>query len=156
MIDAYLWWWPLMADVAATDKGDGVWLSVGVIAAIGAAVAAVVKAFKAGEARGKSAQNVKLEKPVPTINTREEAAWATEPDLKDHVNWTREEFKRVWGQFGVERKIYNDELTNIHDRINKQSEATAAIKGAVEGIDQNVQQLLHLALHGKTPPRNRQ
>jgi hypothetical protein len=97
---------------------------------------------------------VTLKKPVPTIQTREEPAWATEPDLQDHVLWTRDEFKRVWGQFGIERTLHNDELTKIHDRINQQSQATATIKGTVEEIGQNVQQLLHLALHGKTPPRN--
>lgn len=99
--------------------------------------------------------NVTLKKPVPTIQTREEPAWATKPELNDFLNWTRDEFKRVWFQFGTERTIDNDELNKIHERINQQSQATASLKGSVEKIGENVGQLLHLALHGKTPPRPR-
>lgn len=98
---------------------------------------------------------VTLKKPVPTIQTREEPAWATKPDLEDHVAWTRNEFGRVWGQFGTERNIDNEELNKIHERINQQSTTTATIKGSVEQIEKNVGQLLHLALHGKTPNRPR-
>lgn len=138
-------------------SGDGLVISIGAIAALGAAVAAVVKAFKAGVQKGKEAQdnNVTLKKPVPTIQTREEPSWATKPDLEDHVGWTRNEFARVWGQFGTERTIENEELNKIHERINQQSLATSNLKGSVEEIGKNVSQLLHLALHGKTPTNNR-
>jgi len=138
--------------------GEGLYVSVAAIAAIGVAIAAVIKAFKAGVQKGKEAMesNVTLKKPVPTIQTREEPAWATKPELDDHVKWARDEFKRVWGQFGTERSIDSAELDKIHERINQQSLATSALKGSVEEIGKNVGQLLHLALHGKTQTNRRQ
>lgn len=138
--------------------GDGLYISVAAITAIGVAIAAAIKAFKAGVQRGKEAQdnNVTLRKPVPTIQTREEPAWATKPELQDHVGWTRAEFLRVWGHFEAERGFDANELNKIHERINQQSLATASLKGTVEKVGENVAQLLHLALHGKTPPRSRQ
>ena len=136
--------------------GDGLYMSVAAITAIGVAIAAVIKAYRAGVQKGAAATETTIKKPVPTVTIREEAQWATRPDLEDHVGWTRNEFKRVWDQFGTERNIDNEELNKIHERINQQSIATASLKGTVEKIGDNVSQLLHLALHGKTPPRSRQ
>lgn len=133
---------------------SGNWLIGFLVAMIPLVGAVWLKAKEAGRAEAQD-NNVTLKKPVPTIQTREEPSWATKPELEDHVGWTREEFKRVWGQFGTERGIGNKELTQIHERINQQSQATASLKGAVEQIGENVSQLLHLALHGKTPPRPR-
>lgn len=130
---------------------SGEWL-IKIIGAIFTGAALILGRYW-GRKEKENESSVTLKKPVPTIQTREEAAWATQPDLEDHVGWTREEFKRVWGQFGVERALHNNELTAIHDRINVQSAATATIKGSVDEIGKNVEQLLHLALHGKgTPP----
>lgn len=146
----------MMGLLAATNgAGDGIWISVAGITAIGGVIAAIIKAFRAGVEKGKAAQdnNVTLKKPVPTIQTREEPQWATKPQLDDHVAWTRNEFGRVWGQFGTERNIDNEELNKIHERINQQANATSNLKGSVEEIGKNVSQLLHLALHGKTPNR---
>lgn len=145
-----------LADVAAGSNADPMISGDWVLKLVGALFTgiALIAGRYWGRKEKENESSVTLKKPVPTIQTREEPAWATDPDLKDHVTWTREEFQRVWGQFGAERAMHNNELTNIHERINQQAQATATIKGAVEGIDQNVQQLLHLALHGKTPPRN--
>jgi hypothetical protein len=146
----------LLAQTGGT--GDGLYISVAAITVIGVAIAAAIKAFKAGVQRGKEAQdnNVTLKKPVPTIQTREEPAWATKPELFDHIGWTREEFNKVWMHFETERGLDNVELTKIHERINQQSMMTSSLKGTVENISETVTQLLHLALHGKTPPRPRQ
>jgi hypothetical protein len=127
-------------------SGDGLVMSIGAIAALGVAVTAVVKAFKAGVAKGETSQNVTLKKPVPTIQTREEPQWATKPELVDHIAWTRDELGRVWDQFGTEREIHNGDLNNMHERLNKQSTAVAGLMGAVEKIDQNVNRLLDIQL----------
>jgi hypothetical protein len=137
--------------------GEGLYISVAAIAALGVAIAAVIKAFKAGVQKGKEAQdnNVTLKKPVPTIQTREEPQWATKPDLQDHIGWTRDEFNRVWDQFGAEREIFNGDLNNMHERINAQSTAVAELMGGVEKIDQNVSRLLDIQLGKSNGPTKR-
>jgi hypothetical protein len=149
----------MIADILATAASadpliSGDWL-LKLIAAFFSGLAGLGVGRIWGRKESAAQQDVTLKKPVPTIQTREEPAWATKPDLDDHIGWTRNEFTRVWGQFGTERTIDNDELNKIHDRINQQSLATASLKGSVEEIGKNVTQLLHLSLHGKTPPRQR-
>lgn len=141
----------ILADM--TGGGDGLTMSVAAITALGVAVAAVIKAYKAGIAKGENSSSVTLKKPVPTIQTREEPLWATKPELEDHVGWTRDEFKRVWGQFGTERQICNQEFTQIHERVSAQSLATAELKGSVDAIAENVSRLLDIAT-GKTTGNN--
>jgi hypothetical protein len=145
---------PILADTSPqTDfMISGNWL-VGALAIL---IPVIIAAWFKGKQTGKTEatdNNVTLKKPVPTIQTREEPAWATRPDLEDHVEWAREEFKRVWGQFGIERGLHNKELAEIRSSIASQMQATATIKGSVEKIGENVTQLLHLALNGKTPPK---
>lgn len=142
----------------AAPAGDfqisGNWIIALLVAIIPVLGGVWIKAKQVGRTEAQDS-NVTIQKPVPTIQTREEPQWATRPDLDDHIGWTRNEFARVWGQFGTERTIDNEELTKIHDRINQQSLATASLKGSLEEIGKNVSQLLHLCLHGKTPPRAR-
>ena len=144
----------MMEWIAQTDAG-GVSgeLMLKIIGAIFSGILLLLGGRQLGKKEAQES-NVTLKKPVPTILTRSEAPFATQPDLEDHVVWTRAEFQRVWGQFGVERTMHNNELTAIHERINQQAQATATIKGSMEEIAKNVAQLLHLALNGKTPPRN--
>lgn len=145
----------LLAEAAAGADPmiSGAWI-IKIIGAIFTGAALILGRYW-GRKEKESEASVTIKKPVPTILTRSEEPFATQPDLDDHVKWCRDEFQRVWGQFGVERKIHNDELTQIHERINVQTNATATIKGSVEEIGKNVAQLLHLALNGKTthPPR---
>jgi hypothetical protein len=143
----------LMANAAPTGGGDGVWLSVAAITAIGAAVIGVVKAFKAGEAKGKSSQEFTLKKPVPTVVTREEPAWATKPELEDHEERTKAEFAQLWEAIDGERKIARDALGRIHGRLDKQSEATAKVQGTVDEVKSNVSKLLDIALQRKPGTR---
>jgi hypothetical protein len=145
----------MMMQFLADTGGEGIYMSVAAITAVGVAVVAVIKAYRAGVQKGAAVTETTIKKPVPTVTIREEASWAKQPDLDDHVGWTRDEFSRVWAQFVTERHIDNEELGKIHERINQQSTATASLKGSVEKIGENVSQLLHLALHGKTPPRPR-
>lgn len=144
-----------LAEAAGGDHAiSGDWL-LKVIAAIFTGVALIAGRYWGRKEAASESRDVTLKKPVPTVVTRSEASFATKPDLDDHVVWTRAEFGRVWGQFGTERSLENEELARIHERINQQALATAGLKGTVEEIGSNVNQLLHLALHGKTPPRTR-
>lgn len=143
----------LLANAAQDDfLISGKWLIALAVAVIPALGAVWIKAKQTGLKEAQES-SVTLKKPVPTIQTREEPLWAKDSDLKDHVAWTRNEFGRVWNQFGTEREIDNAELTKIHERINQQMNATSNLKGSVEEIGKNVSQLLHLSLHGKTPNR---
>lgn len=143
----------ILAEAAPDPLISGNWIIM-VIGAVFTGLAHVV-GKKQGRAEAQENQ-VTLKKPIPTLTTRSEALFATKPELDDHVRWARAEFERVWGQFGTERTIDSDELNKIHERINQQSQATANLRGSVEEIGKNVTQLLHLALHGKTPPNRRQ
>lgn len=140
-----------MAAAAPTGGGDGVWLSVAAITAIGAAVIGVIKAFKAGEAKGKISQEFTLKKPVPTVMTREEPAWATKPELEDHITRTDRHFQEVWDAIQGERGIARTALGQIHKRIDEQSLATAKVQGTVDEVKSNVSKLLDLALQRKPP-----
>ncbi len=146
----------MMAEVSAANQGrggDGVWLSVAAITAIGAAVIGIVKAFKAGEAKGKISQEFTLKKPVPTVMTREEPAWATKPELEDHIERTDKHFEEIWDAIQGERGIARTALSRIHERIDEQSLATAKVQGTVDEVKSNVSKLLDLALQRKPGTR---
>jgi hypothetical protein len=141
------------AAAGADPMISGEWI-IKIIGAIFTGAALILGRYW-GRKEKESESSVTIKKPVPTILTRSEDPFATQPDLEDHVKWCREEFQRVWGQFGVERKMHNDELTQIHERINIQANVTATIKGSVEEIGKNVSQLLALALGKNNPPTGR-
>lgn len=139
MIDAYLWWWPMMADVAASDKGDGVWISVGVIAAVGGAIAAVVKAFKAGEEKGakeeKGKQKVDIaNNPLPVkmedhfVTRREFDTFKSE--IRNDVTDIKGLFGRLTDKFDERDKRYQDKIEERDSRLSAKIEAVAS--GAYE------------------------
>lgn len=139
-----------IATAAADPMVSGNWI-IGVIGALASAGALILGKYQGRKEAAES--SVTLKKPVPTVVTRAEELFATKPDVDDHVGWTRNEFTRVWHQFGTERAMHNDELTKIHDRINQQSLATSNLKGSVEEIGKNVTQLLTIALNKPPTPR---
>ena len=110
-----------------------------------------IKAKAAGRSEGETSRQVTLKKPVPTVVTREEPAWATKPDLEDHEERTKQEFAQLWEAIDGERKIARDALGRIHGRLDKQSEATAKVQGTVDEVKSNVSKLLDIALQRKPP-----
>jgi hypothetical protein len=128
-------------------SGDGLVMSIGAIAALGVAVAAVVKAFKAGVAKGETSQTVTLKKPVPTIQTREEPHWATKPELDEHIQRTDKHFADIWLRFESDRSAARESANNIHKRLDKQSEATAGVQASLNEVKETTRTLLDLALH---------
>ncbi len=139
----------LLAEATPPDPNIPAAAVVGIIGAITTLVVGIIGKLKLDQVKNES-RDVTLKPPVPTVRTQEEPQWATDPDLKDHVKWTREEFKRVWGQFGTEREIHNKEISQIGKRIDEQAVATAEIKGTVSKIDDNVDKLLDLALNDRS------
>lgn len=149
MIDAYWWWWPMMANADAMISGDWVLKLVGALFT----GAALVLGRYLGRKEIQNESSVTLKKPVPTIQTREEPAWATKPDLDDHIDRTDQHFKEVWEAIQGERGVARVALGRIHERIDEQSLATARVQGTVDEVKSNVGKLLDLALNRKPGTR---
>lgn len=148
------WLWdvfpgPVMAAAeAAPDDSVSGKVVIGIIGAITTGVATIL-AHKHGEKRGAEARNVTIQRPVPTVKTREEPAWATKPELVTHVEHTEKRFCEVWDAIQAERGVSREALGRIHARMDEQSTATANLKGKVDEVSANVCRLLNLALNRK-------
>ncbi len=143
-----------MTTLLAQTGGDGAWISLGAITALGIAIAAVVKAYRSGVQKG-SSTGFTLNKPVPTVTVREESQWATRPDLEDHVERTDNQFRDVWNRFESDRNVARESANNMHRRLDKQSEATAAVQASLNEVKDTTGKLLDIALgHNQTrkPP----
>lgn len=126
---------------------DGVTVGVGAITALGIAITAVVKAYKSGVQKGSLDSNVTVKKPVPTVTIREEAQWATSPDLKAHESRTSEALGQI-----------RDDIDQIHTRLNSAFRKLDTLDGSVSGIQDITGKLLDLALglpQGTTAARTR-
>ena len=138
----------------ATAGGfDGVTVGVSAITALGIAIAAVVKAYRSGVQKGASTTETTIKKPVPTVTIREEAQWATKPDLDDHIERTDKHFAEVWNRFESERGVARDSANNLHRRLDKQSEATAAVQASLNEVKETTGKLLDIALNRKPGTR---
>ena len=131
---------------------SGNWL-IGAIGAIAAGVALVI-GKKQGRQESESAREVTLKKPVPTVRTQEEPRYVPREEFREHCDQASAELQRIWAHFGKERELANDELSKIHERLNKQSQVASELKGTLDQVQANVKSLLDLAL-GKIP-RTRQ
>jgi hypothetical protein len=135
----------LMAEVAGADPMiSGNWL-IGLIGALCTGAAAIIGKVM-GRKEGENSREVTVKKPVPTIQVREEAQWATKPDLEDHKNRTDKGFREVWEAIDGERKVARNALGNIHARIDKQVESLAKMEGSLESLETTTGKLLDLAL----------
>ena len=142
----------LLAETARPDfMISGNWLIGALLLLIPVIGGVWIKAKAAGRSEGETSRQVTLKKPVPTVVTREEPAWATKPDLEDHEERTKQEFAQLWEAIDGERKIARDALGRIHGRLDKQSEATAKVQGTVDEVKSNVSKLLDIALQRKPP-----
>lgn len=140
MINAYNWCWPMMAEVAASNSGgDGVWMSVGVIAAIGAAVAGIVKAFKSGEEKGakeeKQKQKVEISNNPMAVKLEDHFVTRREFDtfkgeIRTDVADIKGLFGRLTDKFDERDKRYQDKIEERDSRLSQKIEAVAS--GAYE------------------------
>lgn len=135
---------------------SGNWLIAMLVAIIPVLGGVWIKAKQAGRAEVADS-NVTLKKPVPTIQTREEPAWATKPELDDHIERTDKHFAEVWKRFESDRSVARESANNLHKRLDKQSEATAGVQASLNEVKETTRTLLDLALHKETPrkPPNR-
>lgn len=139
---------PMLAEASDTLV-SGNWI-IAVIGAIAAGIAHVV-GRKVGRNEGENSRDVLIKKPVPTIQTREEPHWATKPELAEHVERTEQHFRDVWTAIESGRETSRVSLGKIHQRIDSQATATAAVQASVEEIRGLVGRLLDLALNRKSP-----
>lgn len=137
-------------DILASTNGggDGIWISVAAITAIGGVIIGIIKAFKAGVQKGKEAQdnNVTLKKPVPTIHTREEERFVSREEFTAGIGRMEDATEKIWEQFKTERLILNREIETMNQRWDSQLKATGELKGTVQEINKTVGQLLAIAL----------
>lgn len=136
--------------------GDMTWVTAlvtGVIASVFAGVGGLLYGNRTGkkEAEGR---DVTLKKPVPTIQVREEAMFATRPELEAHIERTDGEVKSIWEAIQAERGVARTALARIHERIDNQSHVTAKLQGSVDEVGKNVRLLLERAVN--TKPTGRQ
>jgi hypothetical protein len=104
---------------------------------------------KIWEKKRAESRDVTIKKPVPTVVTREEPAWATRPELVEHVERTEKQVAEVWDAIQTERGIAREALSRIHARLDMQSNATASLQGTVNEVKGSVGRLLDLALQRK-------
>lgn len=143
----------MMMQYLADFMISGEWLSGFVVLVIGAIGAVYVKARKDGVRVGEGSSSVTLRKPVPTLTTREEPAWATRPDLEEHIERTERHFTKIWERFESDRHVARESANNIHKRLDKQSEATAGVLASLTEVKETTGKLLDLALNRKPPTR---
>jgi hypothetical protein len=152
--------------LAETGGGfDGLTLSVAAIAAVGVAVASAIRAFRAGEEKGKQ-QRTKIEPtplPVSVISQL-----ATKDEMKELEGRLVGEIRKLETQVHGERSVARTansnihhrldtmaekkDLVRIHERIDTQAIATASAAAALHEVKNNVNQLLSLALTTRKPP----
>lgn len=137
----------VIANVAPADPMiSGNWI-IGLIGAIAAGIALVV-----GKMQGRKeaeSRDVKIQKPVPTIQTREEPRWATKPELEELGERTDKQIGEIWTAIQSERGVARESLSRIHTRIDSQANATAAVQATINEVKHTVGKLLDIALHRK-------
>jgi hypothetical protein len=128
---------------------SGKWL----IAVLVAIIPVIGGVWLKGKSSGKNeVENaVTLKKPVPTILTREEPAWATKPELVEHIERTERQIHDIWEAIQSERGIARTALSRIHERLDIQTKVTATLQGSVEEVSKNVSRLLDIAMNRKPP-----
>lgn len=131
---------------------SGNWLIGALIALIPVLGAVWIKAKQAGRTEAQES-TVTVKKPVPTVTIREEAHWATKPELEAHEERTTNELKQIWEAIDGERKIAREALGRIHTRLDNQSTATATLQGTVNEVGQNVARILDVMMNRKPGSR---
>lgn len=135
--------------LAASPAGgvDGMTITVGAIAAVGVAVAAAVKAFRNGEAKGKG---LRVE-PQP-LAVEISSTLATKKELEDLEGRIVAELKKLESALSNERSVARTANGNLHARIDKTTESLAEVRGELSQINANLNRLVDIAMK-HSPPR---
>ena len=131
----------LIADVAA--GADPMISSTAVTAIIGAIttlVVGVIGKLKLDQVKNETSREVTIKRPVPTVNIKEDPEYATKKDLHE-----------VWVAIEANRQANHEELSKIYNRLNTQSSVVATMHGTMDEVKATVNELLRIALNGKTP-----
>jgi hypothetical protein len=131
---------------------DGLTVSAAAIAAIGVAFAAVVKAFRAGEEKGKQ-QRTKIEPtplPVCLVETL-----ATKEEMRELEGRLISEIKKLETALVGERGVARTANGNLHARIDKIAEGLAATTATMTQLNAGLNRVLDLLMNHSPKPSNR-
>jgi chromatin segregation and condensation protein Rec8/ScpA/Scc1 (kleisin family) len=135
---------------------SGEWLSGIVVAIIGAIGAVYLKARKDGQ----NSRSVTVNSPVPRldVNTREDPEFVTHDQLNGHLTRIEDTFEEIKDALNSERTVARTANGNIHKRIDALSERLgerlSSLEGKTDGVAQNVDKLLDIALNKKPGTRS--
>lgn len=122
---------------------DGLTVSVAAIAAVGVAVASAIRAFRAGEEKGKQ-QRTKIEPtPLPVSFV---ADLATKDELRELEGRLVAELKKLEFALTGERSVARVANGNLHARIDKVSEGLAATTATMGHLNTSLNRVLDLLL----------
>ena len=141
-----------IAEAAGGGGFDGATVSVAAIAAIGVALAAAIKAFKAGEQRGLQKREVTVEPNPLTVSVVSELA--TKEEMRDLESRLVMEIKKLETAISSERAVARTANGNLHARIDKVSEGLAATTATMTQINVSLNRVLDLLLAGDTRKPN--
>jgi len=140
--------------LAETGGGgvDGVTVSVAAIAAVGVAVASAIRAFRAGEEKGKQ-QRTKIEPtPLPVSLVSQ---LATKEEMRDLEGRLVAEIKKLETALVGERGVARTANGNLHARIDKVAEGLASTTATMTQLNAGLNRVLDLLVSQTTKPNNR-
>lgn len=144
---------------AGPAGGDGLYMSAAVITAIGVAIVGAIKAYRSGVQKGETSRSVTVKPPVPRldVNTKEDPDYVTHGQLNGHLTRIEDTFEEIKEALNSERSIARTANGNIHKRIDALSERLgerlSSLEGKTEGVADNVNKLLDIALNRKPGTR---
>jgi hypothetical protein len=136
---------------------SGEWL-IKIIGAIFTGVALVLGRYW-GRKEAANESSVTIKPPVPRldVNTKEEPEFVTHGQLNGHLSRIEDTFEEIKEALNSERSIARLANGNIHKRIDALSERLgerlSSLEGKTDGVAQNVDKLLDIALNRKPAPR---
>ena len=140
----------ILAEATATGGFDGLTIGVGAITAIGIAVAAVIKAFKAGVQRGRERTSTRIEDQPVHVETEERPQWITKQTLDEHIGRLETAIEDIKTSLEGERGIARTANGNVHKRIDALSERLgdqlSKLEGTSQSVKETVDKLLMIAL----------
>lgn len=111
-----------------------------IIGGITTLVVGVIGKLKLDQVKNETSREVTIKRPVPTVNIKEDPEYATKGELHE-----------VWVAIEANRQSTHEELSKIYNRLNTQSSVVATLQGTMNEVKSTVNQLLCIAINGKTP-----
>jgi hypothetical protein len=123
-------------------------ISVAAITAVGAALAVAVKAFRAGETKGKQTKTELEPNPLPVAMVSE---LATKEEMREQEGRLVAELKRLETALTGERSVARTANGTLHARIDKMAEGLASVTATMTQMNGSLNRVLDLLV--KSPNR---